>query len=55
MPLGHRVDLIRRWKALLVYLGAMLIAASLLIMIGLLDTGSSIHEAMLALMPVEAR
>ncbi|HPA88161.1 MAG TPA: hypothetical protein PLN35_00220 [Quisquiliibacterium sp.] len=36
MPLGHLVDLIWRWKAGLVYLGAGLIAASLTIMIGLL-------------------
>ena len=36
MPLGHLVDLIWRWKSLLVYLGAALIAVSLLIMIGLL-------------------
>ncbi len=36
MPLGHLVDLIWRWKSLLVYLGASLIAASLLIMVGLL-------------------
>ncbi|MEB2318247.1 MAG: hypothetical protein OZ935_06195 [Pseudomonadota bacterium] len=36
MPLGHLVDLIWRHKAGLVYLGASLIAASLLIMIGLL-------------------
>ncbi|MCL4746920.1 MAG: hypothetical protein KJZ83_16120, partial [Burkholderiaceae bacterium] len=36
MPLGHLVDLIWRWKSGLVYLGASLIAASLLIMIGLL-------------------
>lgn len=35
MPLGHLVDLIWRWKALLVYLGASLIATSLLIMYGL--------------------
>jgi hypothetical protein len=32
MPLGHLVDLIWRWKSLLVYLGAGLIALSLLIM-----------------------
>lgn len=32
MPLGHLVDLIWRWKYLLVYLGAGLIAASLTIM-----------------------
>ena len=36
MPLGHLVDLMWRMKALFVYLGASLIAASLLIMIGLL-------------------
>jgi hypothetical protein len=36
MPLGHLVDLIWRWKALLVYVGAALIAASLGIMYGLI-------------------
>ena len=36
MPLGHLVDLMWRWKSLLVYLGASLIALSVLIMIGLL-------------------
>ncbi len=36
MPLGHVVDLFWRWKSLLVWLGAALIAVSLLIMIGLL-------------------
>jgi hypothetical protein len=36
MPLGHLVDLIWRWKALLVYLGAALIATSLGIMYGLI-------------------
>lgn len=36
MPIGHVVDLIWRWKGLLVYLGASLIALSVLIMIGLL-------------------
>ncbi|QQS11087.1 MAG: amidohydrolase family protein [Rhodospirillales bacterium] len=35
MPLGHLVDLIWRWKAALVYLGAALIALSLGIMYGL--------------------
>jgi len=41
MPLGHLVDLMWRWKSLLVYLGAGLIMISLLIMIGLLgDTPS---------------
>jgi hypothetical protein len=37
MPVGHLVDLIWRWKALLVWLGASMIAASLLIMIGLIS------------------
>lgn len=36
MPLGHLVDLIWRWKSWLVFLGASLITASILIMIGLL-------------------
>ena len=36
MPLGHLVDLIWRYKSVLVYLGASLIATSLLIMLGLL-------------------
>lgn len=36
MPLGHLVDLLWRWKALFVYLGAALIASSIGIMIGLL-------------------
>ena len=35
MPLGHLVDLMWRWKSLLVYMGAGLITLSLLIMIGL--------------------
>jgi len=50
MPLGHLVDLIWRWKALMVYLGAALITASLLIMLGLLARPS----AMAGVMPVEA-
>ena len=37
MPLGHLVDLIWRWKALLVYLGAALIALSIGIMYGLIS------------------
>jgi hypothetical protein len=49
MPLGHLVDLIWRWKSLLVYLGAGLIMLSLLIMIGLLGH----TDAMRAVMPVE--
>ena len=36
VPLGHLVDLIWRWKAALVFVGAGLITASLAIMIGLL-------------------
>ncbi len=36
MPIGHLVDLIWRWKSFLVYLGASLIAVSLIIMVGLL-------------------
>jgi hypothetical protein len=36
MPLGHLVDLIWRYKAVLVYIGAAMLAASLLIMLGLL-------------------
>ncbi|HEX6259441.1 MAG TPA: hypothetical protein VFZ51_02220 [Woeseiaceae bacterium] len=50
MPLGHLVDLVWRWKALLVYLGAALIAASLGIMYALImHTG-----AMRQLLSVEA-
>jgi hypothetical protein len=36
MPVGHVVDLIWRWKAVLVWLGAAMLAASLLIMLGLI-------------------
>ena len=36
MPLGHLVDLMWRWKASLVYVGAGLIALSLMIMYGLI-------------------
>jgi len=46
MPVGHVVDLIWRWKAVLVWLGAGMIASSLLIMIGLI----SHMEAMRAVM-----
>jgi hypothetical protein len=35
MPVGHLVDLFWRWKAIFVYLGALLMAGSLLIMVGL--------------------
>src|SRR5687768_9384219 len=47
MPLGHLVDLIWRWKAGLVYLGAALIAASLIIMVFLIGN----RDAMTAIMP----
>jgi hypothetical protein len=50
MPLGHLVDLIWKHKAGLVYLGACLLAASVLIMIGLLAE----REAMARMMDVEA-
>ena len=50
MPLGHLVDLIWRHQAGMVYLGAGLIATSLLIMVGLLSQPA----AMGAYMPVEA-
>ena len=50
MPLGHLVDIIWRWKSGLIYLGAGLIAMSLLIMVGLLSE----REAMAAIMPAEA-
>lgn len=44
MPLGHAVDLIWRWKSLLVYLGASLIALSVGIMYGLIaQTGTMIQ------------
>lgn len=46
MPLGHLVDLIWRWKSILVFVGAGMIAASLLIMVGLLGD----REAMAAVM-----
>ena len=50
MPIGHLIDLIWRWKAWLVYLGAGLIAASLLIMVGLIEH----RAAMTAVLPAEA-
>ncbi len=50
MPMGHLVDLIWRWKSILVYVGALFIAASLLIMVGLLGE----RQAMTAVMPAGA-
>lgn len=49
MPIGHLVDLIWRRKSLLVYLGASLIATSILIMYGVIAH----TEAMVAIMPAE--
>jgi hypothetical protein len=48
MPVGHLVDLIWRYKAALVYLGAALIAASLLIMVGLLGSPAAMRAVMSA-------
>ncbi|MEP2715431.1 hypothetical protein [Pseudophaeobacter sp.] len=50
MPLGHLVDLIWRWKYLLILLGAVLMAASYGIIAGLLIS----PEAMLRIMPANA-
>ncbi len=49
MPLGHLVDLIWRWKALLVYLGAALIALSLAVMYALIAE----TERMVAILEAE--
>ena len=49
MPVGHLVDLFWRWKAGFVYLGAALMGASLLIMVGL--TGYTAQMA--ALLPLD--
>src|SRR5437899_10300440 len=43
VPLGHLVDLIWRWKAALVFVGAGLITASVVIMIGLLGHTESMR------------
>jgi len=48
MPLGHFVDLIWRRKAGLVYLGAAVIATSLLIMLGLLAKRRAMEQVMTA-------
>lgn len=49
MVLGHLIDLLWRWKKALLFLGALLIAASLLIMVGLIGS----RDEMAAIMPVE--
>jgi hypothetical protein len=46
MPVGHLVDLIWRWKAALVWLGAAMIAASLAIMIGLISHFDAMRAVM---------
>ena len=48
IPMGHLVDLLWRYKSLLIYLGAAVIAASLLIMAGLIAE----RDAMAAVLPV---
>ena len=50
MVLGHLIDLLWRWKRGLLFLGACLIAASLLIMVGLIGS----RQEMAAIMPVES-
>jgi hypothetical protein len=46
MPLGHLVDLFWRWKSVLVFVGATLIAASLAIMFVLISTPSILVQYM---------
>ena len=46
MPMGHLVDLLWRWKAWLVVLGATLITGSLLIMMGLIADRSAMAQVM---------
>ncbi len=46
MPVGHVVDLIWRYKSWLVFLGASLIAVSLLIMVGLLTDREAMNDIM---------
>ena len=46
MPLGHLVDLVWRWKALLVYLGAAMIAASLVIMYALIMHTAAMRQVL---------
>lgn len=48
MPMGHLVDLLWPHKAGLIYLGASLVAASLLIMAGLVDSPDAMREIMSA-------
>ena len=46
MPLGHIADLLWRWKFLLVFAGAGFIAASILIMLGLIDRNPQMATVM---------
>ena len=46
MPLGHLVDVIWKWKSILVFLGATLIAASLTIMLILINAPSLLYTSM---------
>ncbi len=46
MPVGHLVDLFWKWKSALVFLGAGLIAASLGIMVGLIEYTDSMRQVM---------
>ncbi len=48
VPVGHLVDLFWRYKAGLVYLGAALVACSLLIMVGLLTDPATMRQTMSA-------
>ena len=48
MPVGHLVDLFWRYKAGLVYLGAIIVACSLLIMVGLLANPDTMRQYMSA-------
>ena len=48
VPVGHLVDLYWRYKAGLVYLGAILVASSLLIMVGLLADPALMRQYMSA-------
>ncbi len=48
MPLGHVVDLIWKFKSIMVFIGAGLIAASLLIMVGLLADPDTMRQVMSA-------
>lgn len=46
MPLGQPVDLILKWKSVMVFLGASLIAASLTIMLILVNSPSLLYTSL---------